>query len=293
MRLLTAAPIVYLALACVVLQAAEPVIGLAVSQGGLEINRAFVEGNGNVTNGATIKSDASPARIRLTNGNRATLGVRSQARVFTDRVLLEGGQLISTAGRYRAEVLGFNVIPAGQNTQAALELQGGRVQIAALNGSVNVTDAAGVMVARVNPGRALVVEPASSTTAGRSMMRGVLRREAGRFVMRDEVTNLDVELRGGRWEKQIGSQVVVNGRAEASPNREAQVVFVSRLQAAQDVDQQSGGNRPDQGGNRPDSEKPGTGMSNGAKVAIVLVLAGGAAGGVVAATASKKESVSR
>lgn len=294
MRLTT--PIVYLVTGAVALQGGNPVIGVAVSQGRMEIDRAAVEGNGNLADGATVKSTKWPARIQLTNGNRATLSANSQARVFSDRMVIENGQGLVTAGGYRAEALGFSAMPAVTGAQAALDVRSGSVQVAALNGPVKVTDRAGIVVARVQPGRPLQFEPAATAATGVSTVTGLVRREAGRFYIKDNITNLDVELRGGQVERQLGRRVQVTGPVQASADRESQIVLVSRLSrvaSAQDP-AQTGGNPQDTGGNRPDTEKPKTGMSNGAKVALVLVIAGGAAGGIIAATSSKKsDSVSR
>lgn len=289
MRPVIVLPITYCAIACLLLPAAEPVIGLAASQGRMEVDRAAVDGNASLVNGASIRTLDSPVRIRLSNGNGATIGPASEARIFSDHLALSRGQSLLTTPNYRAEALGFTA--AG--SRASIEVRGAAVQVAALNGPVQVTDGKGVVIARVLPGAALSFEP--SATQGISTMTGALRRDTSKFFLKDELTNLDVELRGSNLDRYAGRRVRVTGTADRSSDGKSQVILVSRLAAA--GPQQTGGNRPDtsSGGNRPDTEtKPAKqGMSNGAKIAIVAVIAGGAAGGILAATGKSSTSASR
>lgn len=271
------------------LPVSAPVIGLAVSQGRMKIDRAPVEGSGNVTEGVTLSSDLSPVRIRLNNGNGATLASNSQARVFQDRIVLEKGQVLSATAGYRAEASGFRAVPSGPGAQAVVSRGAREIQVSAVRGAVKVIDGRGMTIARVPAGRAIRLEPAAGATAGTSSFTGALRRERNRFLLRDEVTDLEVELRGSGLERHTGSRVQATGKAQMSPDGESQIVLVSRVRIAQEPVPQD---RPP-GGNRPDPEPPKTGMSNGAKVAIIVAVAGGAAGGVIAATGKKSDSVSR
>jgi hypothetical protein len=271
------------------LPAAQPVIGVAVSQGRMEIERAPVDGSGNLTDGSMLRSAASPARIRLANGHSATLAAHSRARVFAGRIVLEQGQVLATSAGYRTEAMGFQAVPSGSQPQTLLALLEKQVQVSAVRGFATVTDGQGVTIARVPAGRALSLEPSTAATEGQADFTGLLRRERSGFVLKDDVTNLDVELRGAGLERHAGSRVHATGKAEISKDGKSQVVLVSRLMGAQDAPPQD---RP-AGGNRPDTEPRRTGMSNGAKVAIIAAVAGGAAVGVVAATGGKSDSVSR
>lgn len=256
----------------------------------MEVDRAAVDGNASLVNGASVRSIDSPVRIRLSNGNGATIGPASEARIFSDHLALSRGQSLLTTANYRAEALGFTAAGA----RASVEVRGTAVQVAALNGPVQVTDGKGVVIARVLPGAPLSFEP--SATQGISTMTGALRRDgSSKFLMKDELTNLDVELRGSNLDRYLGTRVRVTGKADRSADGKSQLILVSKLEAA--GPQQSGGNRPDtsSGGNRPDTETkpPKQGMSNGAKIAIVAVIAGGAAGGILAATGKSSTSASR
>jgi hypothetical protein len=192
--------------------------------------------------------------------------------------------VLATTDGFRAEASGFQAVASGANAQALVGVRAKEVQVSAVRGSVKVTDRQGVLIARVPSGRAISLEP---STAGLSDLTGPLRREGARFLLRDEVTNLDVELRGSGLEQHAGSRIRAVGKAKVAADGESQIVLVSRLTSAQEPQE-----RPP-GGNRPDPETPKTGISNGAKVAIIVAVGGAAAGGIFAATGRKGDSVSR
>lgn len=234
----------------------------------MAVDRAPVDGNANLVDGSLLVAAASPARIQLNNGSRATLGAHSAAKVFGDRLQLESGETLLTGGKgYRVEALGFQVAADGGTAQAVVHLKNGQAVVAALQGPVVVRNQQGLVLARVNPGRPLSLEPGTGG-ANESTMSGTLRQAEGRFMLRDEMTNLDVELRGN-LAGQIGRRIQVTGPASASADRNSQVIQVARVNALAE---------PEQGGNRPAGGGGGgaaTGMSAGAKLALTVgILAG-------------------
>jgi hypothetical protein len=282
-----------LALSAVAL-ASGPVVGVAVSPGKLQIDRVDVEGNSNLFEGSRVAA-AAPARIDLSSGARLSLGAGSQARVFRNRLVLEQGEgaILSSAGA-RLEALGFQVAPAEPSAQAHVAILGGSaVQVSALNGHVAVRNTQGLILARLNPGSALSFEPSSGSA--NSLMKGVLRSENGRFLLLDETTNLNVELRGAALSSEVGRRVEVSGQASPSADNESQVILVTRLNRLPEANQESGNRRasgaPQQQPSTPNRPASGGGgggggMSAGAKVAIVAAIGGGAAVGAWAATKS-------
>lgn len=275
--------------------ASAPVVGVAVSPGKLQIDRVDVEGNSNLFEGARV-SAAAPARIDLATGARLSLGPGSQARVFRDRLVLERGEgaILSSAGA-RLEALGFQVAPSEPSAQAHVAILGGSsVQVSALSGHVAVRNTQGLILARLNPGGALSFEPSSGST--NSLMKGVLRSENGRFLLLDETTNLNVELRGAALAAEVGRRIEVSGQASPSADNQSQVILVTRLNRLPEAAQESGNRRasgaPQQQPSTPNRPASGGGggggMSAGAKVAIVAAIGGGAAVGAWAATKSSE-----
>jgi hypothetical protein len=291
-------------LALVQAQAAGVVIGLAVSSGPMTVDRAAVAGNANLSEGSALESGAAAARIQLSSGRRATLGPNSAAKVYGDHVALEKG-LGLLGGGYKMDANGFRVEAEGG--QAEVSLAGGTVRVAALSGSAKVRDAEGVVVARLTEGTALSVK-AGAAGDRTSTMTGVLRERGGKYLLKDQVTNLDVELRGADVAKEVGRAIEVTGKATATADKESQIVEVARLTRVEGEQQSTGAAKPSgapgtaqpSGGEKQSKKKPagaaagGGGMSKGAVIAIVVVGGGAAAGvGVWAATKDSNKSVSR
>jgi hypothetical protein len=135
-------------------------------------------------------------------------------------------------------------------------------------------------------------------------MTGILRQEQGRYRLEDEVTGLDVELRGTGLDPHAGQRVSITGGATAQGD--SQLIQVARLVV--EAEQQSpGAARPTTGaakpGAQPDSRRRraggavpggssggGGGMSAGARIGIIAAVGGGAAAGIILATSSSSSS---
>lgn len=277
-------------------QAGSSVIGMAVSNGQMQVDRSTVTGNANLLDGSSVKTNADVSRIQLTNGSRATLAAHSEAQVYADHLVLQKGSSFVASPSYRLQTRGLEVAPAVRGAQAHVVLKDGVVNVAALNGPVQVRSADGVMLASVRPGTALDLTPGAGSS-GTSTMSGTLRQESGKFLMKDQITNLDVELRGSNLATEVGRTVEVTGKATPTANRDSQVLEVASLNRLEEPGQ-SGGARPTSGGTGKPEKKPagagsgsggsgGSGMSHGTKVAIVVAVVAGGGVGAALATMSR------
>ena len=270
--------------------AAGPVIGVAVSEGSLQVNQGTIQGNANLEAGSIVRSLASEVRVRLSNGAAASLIPKSVAQFGGQAVELKsGGGIFLNANGYQVNALGFDVRSEG-NAKAKLYMQNGQLQVGALDGQVKVRSRAGVLVARVMPGKALALAPAALDDST-STMTGTLRQSGERWTLRDETTNVEAELHFMTPNDYAGRRVEVTGKALGSNGRADQVIEVARLIPAPE---QGGAARPttgQAGSAKPGSSAPpkqgGGGMSSGAKVALIAVVGGGAAAGIVFATMSR------
>jgi hypothetical protein len=209
--------------------AGGPVIGLAVSQGTIEVDRAAVQGNGNLTEGSWVATSQAPARLRI-GDSRVTLGTSTKAQVFHDRVVIErGSALLGQGASYRLEAGGLTVRPKDAGAQAIVDRTSpAAVQIAALNGTVHVYGRDGVALADVAAGSARSFEPGAAGSAA-SEMRGVLRKEKDKYWLKDSITNLQVEVRGAGLEKYVNECVLVQGPSQPSADQKSQIVTAEKL----------------------------------------------------------------
>ncbi len=204
------------------------VIGVAVSDTSLVVNKTSVSGNANLSEGTSIQTGGSTGRLRMMDGSYVLLSRESEGKVFENRLVLERGasQVTSRSG-YSVEALGVRIAPQVA-ARADVRLESGRVVVSAVNGPVKVWNSAGVPVASMTPGRTLSFQPTASGSAS-SLMRGTVTREGGRFVLPDEASGLKVELRGTGLDRELGKRVQVSGVAVPSSDKATQVVNVAKL----------------------------------------------------------------
>jgi hypothetical protein len=281
--------------------AAGPVIGLVVAEGKLRVDDATVTGNGNLSEGSKVKTAKGFARVQLNGGIRAAVGPETEARVHTAHLELSRGLGVVASPAYAVRA-GAYTIQAAAGAQSTVYRKGETVEVGAAEGEVVVRNGAGMTIARVLPGQPLRLEPG---TPGQSSMTGILRRERSRFRLEDEVTRLDVELRGAGLDQHAGQRVSISGGATAQGD--SQLIQVARLVV--EAEQQSpGAAKPTTGaakpGAQPDSERrrtggavpggssggSGGGMSSGARIGIIAAVGGGAAAGIILATSSSSRS---
>lgn len=264
------------------------ILGVAVSQGNFEIDHSVVQGNANFQENSRIVTRAAPGRLQFNNGTRGVIGADSRVVVHAERMELEAGLAAVRSPRFRILAAEYTVTPQGA-AQAIVQLDGGKVLVSSEGGEVAVSNRGGVLLARVQPGRALAFEP-NGGPPGSLTASGVLRREGTKFLLKDELTSLQLELiaRPGvvEFAPETGRRVRVSGSPQASLGANVQVVQVARLER---LDSESGPSAapPDAGGKAPPANEGGTGgsttetgtatagVSHGTKITIAVLAIGG------------------
>lgn len=212
--------------------AASPVIGTVVTKGSFRLDNASVAGNATLVEGALLETIRSSSAVEMSSGTRLIVAASSKGRVFGDHIVLEKGDAeLQNAAGYRLEALGLTVQPETGAASGRVSVAGAnRVQVAALTGSFRVLNSRGVLVANLTPGAAMEFAPQQA--GGASRVTGCLQSKSGRLVLRDETTNVTVEVAGPRLEKEAGNRVELSGSLDSSatPVSEAsQFIRVTRV----------------------------------------------------------------
>jgi ferric-dicitrate binding protein FerR (iron transport regulator) len=143
---------VLLGLCC---QAANKVIGVATAAGTFDVDRVSVDGNANLNEGNEVRTRKSASEVLLQNGPTITLAVDSTGQVFENRMsLLHGAAKVEHMDGYSLEAGKVRVVPSETGTRAIVRVEGDEVQVAALDGSVNVLGERGALLTRVGAGSA-------------------------------------------------------------------------------------------------------------------------------------------
>jgi hypothetical protein len=280
--------------------AGSSAIGIVTASGHFMLDRSQVWGNATVFEGSTIETGDASSQIALRNGVKLQLARDSRARILAGRVVLEKGigQISSTDG--------FEVNAANLRIHSTRRLRvnvGQNVEVASLLGSVRVASASGMLLAAIPAGRTMSFAPQAAN--GTVTRTGCLLFKDNHFIMQDENTQEVVEVAGQNFSAQVGNRVEITGAASSDkPNVTIATLLINVasltpkssggcLSVASTLNAQTEVTAAPAGPAQPAAtEAPkGGGLSTGAKVAIIVAVAGGGAGAAIA-LAGKKGSTS-
>jgi hypothetical protein len=197
------------------LWAAGPAIGMITASGNLQVDHALVAGNGTLFDGSVIQTERASSRIQLNNGVQMRLSADSRATVFQRRLVLEAGQSeLTAASGFEVEARSLHISPATADASARISLNSQRrVLVAAVRGTLRVSNASGMMVARIDAGDALDLEPQAAGATAATQASGCLLEKSGHLILVDRTTNIVLELQGMDLSVNVGNRVEVTGRA--------------------------------------------------------------------------------
>lgn len=249
---------------------AAPAIGIVTASGHFSVEGSQVWGNATLFDGATIETGSASSDLALQNGVKLQLGAGSRARIWKNRMVLEkGAAQLAAPASFEVSVLNHaNLIRAPYRAGAAFQ-----------------------------------------AAAGQTVHTGCMVYKNGRFLLQDQTTQEVIELTGPDLAANVGNRV--EARGSASSARPGVVPATSVMNVASVAPQSQGGclsvaaaldartdvpaaGAPTAAGAKPATQpSPSapaahTGMSTGAKVAIVAAVAGGGAGAALALGGGKK-----
>ncbi len=261
-----------------VLAASSSSIGTVRSTGEFRLDGAAIRGNSTLFEGNIVETAGARSVVQL-SGTQFTLLPASRAKVYRDHTVLERGSgLITGAQNHVVEAVTLRIAPAAANAVLQIDVNGpGRVAVTARNGSAEVRNASGVLVASLRTGVALAFEPQTGTTQVR--LSGTVTERDGKYLITDTIANVTAEIQGSDLQRYVGRKVeltgspIPNATPSAGTSQVVQVLSISVLAAL------AGGGAAAGAG-----AAVGAGLSGAATGAIIGgVAVGGAVGGMAAA----------
>jgi hypothetical protein len=152
------------------------------------------------------------------------LAAGSRAKVFGERTVLEKGiGQLESSGRYQLEARTLRISGTTPHSIARVQLSGANlVVVAAMAGSIQVTNASGMLVAAMEPGRELSFDPEAGANAP-TRLTGCLLQKDSKYLVVDQSTNVTMGVQGDGLNKELGNKVEVTGAVES------QILQVSSL----------------------------------------------------------------
>jgi hypothetical protein len=280
--------------------AASPAIGIVTASGHFTLDRSQVWGNATIFEGSIVETSAASSEVALRSGAKLQLAKDSRARILSDRIVMEKG-----IGQVSApESFEVNAANLRIHTDGRLRVNmSDSVQIASLTGIARVSSASGMLLAAIPAGRTMNFTPQAAN--GVVTRTGCLMYKDNHYILQDENTQEVVELSGSdNLRAQLGNRVEITGTAStAKPTVSIATLVVSVagvtlksaggcLSVASNLGAQTEApNAPANAAESAAKAPKSGGMSTGAKVAIIVAVAGGGAGAAIA-LAGKKSSTS-
>lgn len=136
-------------------------IGIVMSDGTVTINHAVTAGNATLFDGSTIETGSAGSRLHLNNGTTLQFSRYTRGTVFGDRLVLDKGATEIGGARYEVNARTLHIV----GSDARVGVLGKMVEVAALTAPVRVSNARGVLVATVAPGKILDFTPLDESGA--------------------------------------------------------------------------------------------------------------------------------
>src|SRR5579863_3292536 len=288
--------------------AASRPIGIITASGHFTLDRSQVWGNATLFSGEKVETDTASSQATLRNGVTIQLASASSANVSERSLMLwKGVGQVSAPESYEIEAGGLAIRSASGTGRLRVGWSAsGEIEVTALSGNARVAKAGtGVVLASIPAGRRMNFAMQAGA-AGMVTRTGCLLYKDGHFLMQDQNTQEVVELLGQNLAANLGNRVTVTGTASSA--RPTLNIASSVLNTTNLVAQQQGGclsvaaaldaqttvanppgpNAPPSPGTpQPPLPRAGTGMSTGAKIAIVGAVVGGGVGAALALSGGK------
>jgi hypothetical protein len=224
---------------CLVSMAASPSsIGFVVTSGTVQIDGAAVRGNSTLFQGNVVRAGDATSDLMFRGGSNLLLQPGSTATVFRDYGVLEHGAAVQR-GHHALVADGLQISSSSPEGAVFVDVQDkSHLKVAAQGGAAEVRNPAGILVARLEPGKtlsfAVQVSQQNSTPAPPQQnstppageqapppagvqltLHGILRKDHpgryGHFLLTDMATNVTYELQGPGLDDLVGASVEVTG----------------------------------------------------------------------------------
>ncbi len=211
------------------IQAATNPIGMAMTNGSFQVNHSRVWGTTTLFDGTIIETETALSQLQLTGGVRMRLASDSRATVYQRKLVLDYGQAES-APDYEVQANSLHIVATGPDGLVRVQVWTPRnVLVAAVRGQVRVTNAGGVLVANVEAGKTLNLEPQEAGAGAPTKVTGCLLSKGGKTIVAEQTANVILELHGAGLDKELGNRVEINGVAETAASSVAGASEVVRV----------------------------------------------------------------
>jgi len=221
---------------CLVSMAASPSsVGFVVTNGQAQVDGTVVHGNSTLFQGSVVQAGSVTSDLMFPGGSNLLLQPDSAVKVYREYAVLQRGGAIQR-GAHALVADGLKVSSLSPQGAVFVDVQDkSHLKVTAQSGAAEVRNPAGLVVARLEPGKALsfaiqvsqqnptpaqnptppaAAQPSPSTGV-QLTLHGVLRKDHpgryGHFLLTDTATKVTYELQGTGLDDLVGASVEVIG----------------------------------------------------------------------------------
>lgn len=190
-------------------------IGTASARGDMRIDSYTVKGDATLFDGSVVETGQATADLHLNKGAEVTLATSSRGTLYSDRLVLQQGETeLASSNTFKVVANGLRVAANEPNSRGLVTMKSGNtVEVAALTGSLGITNAQGVLLANIRPGKAL----SFSIAAGAADIKlgsdfegtGAISTEGGNYFL--TVAGVKYQVKGKDLSGDVGKTVKIKG----------------------------------------------------------------------------------
>jgi len=195
-------------------------IGTASARGSMRVDGTVVNGNATLFEGTVVETGEATTAVRLDKGVEIRLATGSRGTLYRDRLVLEKGAGELAAGRFVVQASGLRVTPDAPNSRGVVSFQDhDTVGVSALEGSLDVANGQGFLLASVRPGHMMLFNMQQAGAAAPTTVTGVLTKETDKcaagggkkFYITVQETGVKYEVTGEDLDAKVGRTVTLTG----------------------------------------------------------------------------------
>lgn len=212
------------------ISAASANIGLAITNGNVQVDGVSVPGNAAIFSGSRIVSGQGISNLRFSDGTSAVLRPDSQMTVYREHsVLLQGVTMQRGANKHAVIADGLTISGATPNANVLVGVKDqSHFEVAAEGGELEVRTSTGNLVARVEPGKNLSFTIDQVPAESQQNTAALCGRLNENNQLTDTFTSVTYQLRGSGLERYHRRTIQVIGTA-VNPSATPQPVDVSSI----------------------------------------------------------------
>jgi len=183
-------------------------IGTASARGDMRVDSYKVQGNATLFDGSVVRTTDASVDLRMPRGVQIMLSTDSQGKLYRDHMELQSGVgVMISSNSFPMEAKGLRVTSTSPSSRGIVSLRtADNVEVSALSGSFGVTNAQGVLLANVIPGKALRFAAAQDAGASASVqVTGTITKTGGHYFITDSTTGKMYQLTGKGLSKYAAS----------------------------------------------------------------------------------------